>query len=96
MATPAPVTPLSTDLARTLADLAAEGVACALVGGLAVSAWVDPRTTRDIGLAVAVRDDRHAEQLVRSLCARGYRVHALIEQEAVGRISSDGATCWEV
>jgi predicted nucleotidyltransferase len=88
MATPAPVIPLGTDIARALADLAAEGAPCALVGGLAVSAWVDPRTTRDIDLAVAVRDDRHAEQLVRSLCARGYRLRALIEQDAVGRLSA--------
>ena len=34
----------------------------ALVGGFAVSARAEPRTTRDIDVAVAVTDDSDAEQ----------------------------------
>lgn len=46
----------------------------ALVGGLAVSARSEPRFTRDVDLAVAVEDDEDAEQLVRALTGRGYRM----------------------
>jgi hypothetical protein len=58
------------------------------VGGLAVSARVEPRFTRDIDLAVVVPDDRGAERLVRELQARGYRVLAIVEQEATGRLAT--------
>lgn len=80
--------PVAKDITRAVSDVAPEGFKCALVGGLAVSARVDPRMTRDIDLAVAVQDDRQAEALVRQLCARGYRLRALVEQEAVGRLST--------
>jgi hypothetical protein len=60
----------------------------ALVGGLAVSAHVEPRFTRDIDLAVATTDDRDAEGLVRGLVSSGYRVRATLEQEAAGRLAT--------
>jgi len=41
--------------------------AWALVGGLAVSVRTEPRFTRDLDLAVAVADDRAAEDLVHRL-----------------------------
>ncbi len=73
---------------RVLADLAALGRRCAMVGGHAVSARTEPRFTRDLDFAVAVRDDREAESLVGALVARGYRAVAIVEQEATGRLAT--------
>lgn len=60
----------------------------ALVGGLAVSARAEPRMTRDADLAVAVDDDRDAEQLVLDLRSVGYEVAAAVEQQATGRLAT--------
>ena len=73
--------------ARVLAELRHEGVAGCLVGGLAVSARCDPRFTRDVDLAIAVDDDARAEALVQKLGMVGFRVGAMAEQEAVGRLA---------
>lgn len=75
-------------LGNAAADLAALRVRYALVGGLAVSCHVEPRFTRDIDIAVALQDDAAAESLVGRLTARGYRVVALAEQEATGRLAT--------
>jgi hypothetical protein len=56
---------------------------------LAVSVWVEPRTTRDIDLAIAVANDRQAEKLVRDLRARGYDLlPEHFEQDAAGRLAT--------
>jgi hypothetical protein len=60
----------------------------ALVGGLAVSARVEPRFTRDIDLAVAVTSDTEAEELVAHLRRSGYETVALVEQKATGRLAT--------
>jgi predicted nucleotidyltransferase len=60
----------------------------ALVGGLAVSVRVEPRFTRDIDLAVAVKDDRAAEQLVADLTAAGFGLRLTLEQQALGRLAA--------
>ncbi|RZS43659.1 nucleotidyltransferase AbiEii toxin of type IV toxin-antitoxin system [Herbihabitans rhizosphaerae] len=60
----------------------------ALVGGLAVSARSIPRFTSDVDLAVAVADDKTAEELVRSFAATGFRLSALVEQEAADRLAT--------
>jgi len=74
---------------RTAAlDLAGLRLRWAVVGGLAVSARTEPRFTRDVDLVIAVSDDRGAEQAVHSLQRRGYHVHALVEQEATGRLAT--------
>lgn len=70
------------------AELDRQGRSWAVVGGLAVSARVEPRFTRDIDLALAVADDADAEALVRGLVASGYRVVASLEQESVGRLAT--------
>lgn len=70
------------------AELANLGHSWALVGGLAVSVRTEPRFTRDIDLALAVRDDAMAEALVHGLARSGYRVLASIEQEAAGRLAT--------
>ncbi|MBK9036806.1 MAG: hypothetical protein IPL61_37080 [Myxococcales bacterium] len=50
----APLTRVERALVESSRDLQAEGVAHALVGGRAVSARAEPRTTRDVKLAQAV------------------------------------------
>jgi len=69
-------------------DLADLRLRWALVGGLAVSARTEPRFTRDVDLVIAVRGDPDAEQAIHALQRRGYRVHALVEQEAAGRLAT--------
>ena len=56
--------PVTEAAARASAELTELGARFALVGGLAVSAWGEPRYTRDVDLAVAVERDDEAEQLV--------------------------------
>lgn len=80
--------PLWPALRRIVADLTAERVRCALVGGIATGARTEPRFTRDVDLAVAVADDSEAERLARALLARGYRVLMHLEQEATGRLAT--------
>jgi predicted nucleotidyltransferase len=60
----------------------------AVVGGLAVSARSEPRFTRDVDIAVAVSDDTDAEALVSAFVGHGYRVLAIAEQEAAGRLAT--------
>ena len=72
-------------IAAALADLHAHA---ALVGGLAVSARVEPRFTRDLDLAVAVADDPEAESLVRTLSTRGWRPVVTVEQTSAGRLAT--------
>ena len=64
------------------------GESWALIGGLAVSARAEPRTTRDVDLAVAVAGDREAESIVFRLQALGYTILAVLEQEATGRLAT--------
>jgi len=79
---------LGVALAGLLARLTEQGAHFAIVGGLAVSARIEPRFTRDADVCVAVEDDRGAEDVVRSLRAVGYHVLAIVEQEATGRIAT--------
>ncbi len=60
----------------------------ALVGGLAVSARAEPRTTRDVDIAVLAANDEDAESLVYALRGRGYEVVALVEQEGTSRLGT--------
>jgi hypothetical protein len=77
-------------LARALTAAAGglSGRRFALVGGIAVSARCEPRFTRDLDLAVAALDDAAAEGTMRDLVARGFRVAAVVEQDAVGRLAT--------
>lgn len=61
---------------------------CALLGGLAVSAWTNPRFTSDIDLAVAVGDDSEAEQTIFKFRQRGFHVASTIEQESTKRLAT--------
>lgn len=79
---------LAKGLLRLTEDLRALGAEWALVGGLAVSGWTEPRTTRDIDVAVAVAHDEEAEALSAAMLRRGYQVHTHIEHTDAGRLST--------
>jgi predicted nucleotidyltransferase len=83
-----PLSRIDSALQRITRDLDGLRIRWALVGGLAVSARVEPRFTRDIDLVVAVEGDDHAERLIRDLQGFGYRVAAIVEQEATGRLAA--------
>jgi hypothetical protein len=75
-------------LAQILARLEEQGAKAALLGGLAVSAWTEPRFTRDVDLAVAAQSDADAERLVHQLQQRGYGLLATVEQTLAGRLAT--------
>lgn len=75
-------------LRRIASDLDTRKTRWALVGGFAVSARTEPRFTRDVDVAVLVEDDPAAERLVESLARGGYRLDAIVEQDAVGRLAT--------
>lgn len=84
-----PVTnPIEFAMRQIVAELGALPAEWALVGGFAVSARSEPRFTRDVDVCVVVADDSGAERVVAALTAHGYRLHALVEQEAVGRLAT--------
>jgi len=82
------VTSFEAALRQIDADLTRAHVSFALVGGLAVSVRTEPRFTRDADLAVALASDAEAEALIDELCAHDYRMEAVVEQEAVGRLAT--------
>jgi len=57
-------------------------ISYALIGGLAVSVYATPRTTRDIDLAVAIESKADQEQLPKKLLAAGFFNDQLIVQVA--------------
>lgn len=73
---------------RLEVDLRAIGVEWALVGGLAVSARAEPRTTWDIDIAIAVIDDSEAEQVVQLLRNRGYFEQEVMDHLHIDRLST--------
>jgi predicted nucleotidyltransferase len=80
--------PLEAALRRLASDLSDLGLRWAVVGGLAVSARAEPRTTRDVDVVVAVTTDQEAEGVVRSLSRVGYLVRAVVEHEAMARLAT--------
>lgn len=79
---------LEAALRRLASDLSRYGRSWALVEGFAVSARAEPRFTRDIDVAVAVKDDADSESLVRLLISDGYRPLASVEQDDTGRLAT--------
>jgi predicted nucleotidyltransferase len=75
-------------LAQIVAELARLERSFALVGGLGVSVRGEVRFTRDVDLALRVRDDVDAEDLARELSARGYAVVALVEHDEAKRLAT--------
>jgi len=82
------VTSLEAALRQIGTDLTRAQVSFALVGGLVVSVRTEPRFTRDADLAVGLASDAEAEALIRALRANGYRIEAVVEQDAVGRLAT--------
>lgn len=80
--------PVEVILRRLERDLAAAGHRWALIGGFAVSARAGARFTRDVDLAVAVRDDAEAETLVGRLLRDRYHLAASLEQDDTGRLAT--------
>lgn len=82
---------LEAALVSIQSDLDQIGVGWALVGGFAVSLLANPRQTRDIDVAVAVRSDTEAQGVIRKLRERGYRERTddpLVMQTDVDRIAT--------
>jgi predicted nucleotidyltransferase len=75
-------------LVQALTDLSELSIPHAVIGGLAVSARVEPRMTRDVDVAVAVTSDAEAEEVIYALQNRGYVVEAVVEQVATGRMAT--------
>jgi Nucleotidyl transferase AbiEii toxin, Type IV TA system len=84
------VTGLEEALIRFETDARVLRLRWALVGGLAVSARAEPRTTNDLDFALVVANDREAETVVRAFHGMGYRDQpegAELEQLEVGRLA---------
>lgn len=64
------------------------GIRWALIGGLAVSARAEPRTTRDLDAAVAVGGDSEAERVSADFTARGYIYDSMLEHQDTGRLAT--------
>ena len=83
---------MTTHLLDILADISARldelEQTWALVGGLAVSAYVEPRFTRDIDVVLAVEHDSEAEQFVHTWRAAGYEIDSVIEQDDTERLAT--------
>ena len=73
---------------QAAADLDAIGARWAVIGGLAVAFRAEPRFTKDVDVAVAVTDDREAEDIVNRLQVRGYALASLVEQDYVNRLAT--------
>lgn len=80
--------PVADAAARAAAELTDLGARFALVGGLAVSTWGEPRYTRDVDIAVKVDNDEEAERLVHRLSTRGYEIVTIVEQAKTTRLAT--------
>ncbi len=82
---------LARALTRLESDLKVLGLRWAAIGGLAVAARAEPRTTRDLDVAIAVSGDREAEKIVLAMRSRGYFEvpnKGVMEQKDVGRLAT--------
>jgi predicted nucleotidyltransferase len=78
-------------LIRLDRDLRALGLRWALIGGVAVSFLTEPRTTRDVDVAITVSGDSEAERITLSLRMRGYTPHPdghALEQVDTSRLAT--------
>lgn len=79
---------LESALRAVAAELERRRVAWALVGGLAVTARAEPRTTRDVDVAVSVPNDAESERLVFQFSSSGWEVVSTVEQDAAARLAT--------
>ncbi len=80
--------PIERALQHAAQALDEQGCAWALVGGLAVGARSEPRTTRDVDIAVRVANDDEAEAVVFGLQSHGYRVVTALQHATSGRLAT--------
>lgn len=73
-------------LTRAVADLEDSGVQFAVVGGLAVGVYAEPRFTKDVDLAISSMSDADAEQLTASMFRRGYQLVSQLENKPDRRL----------
>ena len=88
---PPHVTFFETAIRQAAGALRASGLRWAVVGGLAVGARAEPRTTRDVDLAVAVSGDAEAEAVLYRLQGNGFSVVSVVsvvEQTAMHRLAT--------
>ena len=78
----------SNALRQIAGDLPRLGKRFAVVGGFGVSLRAEVRFTRDVDVAVDVRDDAQTEALARDLRVAGYHVIALVEHEDAKRLAT--------
>ena len=64
------------------------GAKFAIIGGVAISIRTVERFTKDLDIAIAVRSDREAEEIVHSLSRIGYFVESVIEQDKANRLAT--------
>lgn len=81
------MTRLHRALSQLDSDLRALGRDWALVGGLAVSARSEPRTTRDVDVVLAVATDAEGEGIIADLLSRGYGVEGQLEHTESNRLA---------
>lgn len=82
------MTNLEAGLRKLVEDLEGENLDFALVGGLAVSIRAEPRLTRDVDVAVSVREDSEAEAAVLRMRESGYVPDVLTEHDTTNRLAS--------
>ena len=82
------MTELERALRRIAGDLDRRSMSWCLVGGLAVGTRAEPRTTRDVDIAVAVVDDAEAEQLIAELRGEGYEIATVLEHQVLSRLAT--------
>lgn len=78
---------LRTAFAKVVDVLEELGTRYAVVGGIAIGARVDPRTTKDIDFAIQVDDDAQADALIFALRQRGYSIAAVFQRKD-GRLAT--------
>lgn len=79
---------LAESLTQLARDLDRMQAAWALIGGFAVSVWVEPRFTRDVDVCVLVDDDASAERTALELRNLGYTVTSVVEHEYRDRLAT--------
>ena len=79
--------PVEGALIQLASHLEALRIRWALIGGLAVSALAEPRTTGDVDVVISLTGDQEAERAALDLHARGYQIYSVLEHVA-GRIST--------
>jgi predicted nucleotidyltransferase len=82
------MSPLEAVIRRALSDLSKARARGAVIGGLAVSARIEFRFTKDVDFALAVADDRDAERIVTSFLQSRYQLLSMLDQTATGRFAT--------